>query len=387
MCKDIELFVQFEPIESSMETAANPLRILGKGTVRFPVKDSSNAVRTVELKDVNYVPRVAHNLFSVIKALVNDGFEIAIDKRECTLRHEGDGYVLSAPGGGGVDLYLLRGIGKRECALLAGGNANTKEALRWHRRTGHPGVNAMRQLHQIYFDSGAVSFPKSQINDLFCEPCAFAKSTRLPFSKAIPKMATRPGEVFHTDIGVLPIAYFSGYRYFIVFVDEYTRYVFTFLMRKRDELYHVYEDLRRKVRDKIKYIYTVVSEYDDEIKRLQSDNGKEYEKLARIIVKYGTRFRSTQAYTPQQNGMAERRIRMVMEKALCLLFEGHLSGALWGEAMMTSTYLINLTPSAAIDMRSPYLLWHNRLPRINKLRTFGCAAYQETKYTNSKHMQ
>ncbi|KAE8974178.1 hypothetical protein PR001_g26079 [Phytophthora rubi] len=78
MCK-------FEPIESSMETAANPLRILGKGTVRFPVKDSSNAVRTVELKDVNYVPRVAHNLFSVIKALVNDGFEIAIDTRECTL--------------------------------------------------------------------------------------------------------------------------------------------------------------------------------------------------------------------------------------------------------------------------------------------------------------
>ncbi|KAE8957949.1 hypothetical protein PF011_g30958 [Phytophthora fragariae] len=183
-------------------------------------------------------------------------------------------------------------------------------------------------------------------------------------------MATRPGEVFHTDIGVLPIASFSGYRYFIVFVDEYTRYVFTFLMRKRDEVYHVYEDLRRKVRDKIKYIYTVVSEYDDEIKRLQSDNGKEYEKLTRIIVKYGTRFRFTQAYTPQQNGMAERRIRMVMEKALCLLFEGHLSGALWGEAVMTSTYLINLTPSAAIDMRSPYLLWHNRLPRINKLRYY-----------------
>ncbi|KAE8895125.1 hypothetical protein PF007_g10177 [Phytophthora fragariae] len=146
-------------------------------------------------------------------------------------------------------------------------------------------------------------------------------------------------------------------------------------MRKRDEAYHVYEDLRRKVSDKIKYIYTVVSEYDDEIKGRQSDNGKEYEKLARIIVKYDTRFRFTQAYTPQQNDMTERRIRMVMEKALCLLCEGHLSGALWGEAVMTSTFLINITPSAAIDMRSPYLLWHNRLPRINKLRTFGCAVY------------
>ncbi|KAE8910599.1 hypothetical protein PF005_g1510 [Phytophthora fragariae] len=106
-------------------------------------------------------------------------------------------------------------------------------------------------------------------------------------------------------------------------------------MRKRGEVYHVYEDLRRKVRDKIKWIYTVVSQYDDEIKIVQSDNGKEYEKMARIIVKYGTRSRFTQAYTPQQNGMAERHIRMVMEKALFLLFEG----------------------------------------RINKLRTFGFATY------------
>ncbi|GMF20297.1 unnamed protein product [Phytophthora fragariaefolia] len=188
----------------------------------------------------------------------------------------------------------------------------------------------MRQSHQIYFDSGAVSFPKSQINDLFFKSCIFAKSTRLPFVYTI-----------------------------CVYVSD-------------AKVYHVYEDLRRKVKETIKYIYT---EYDDEIKRVQSDNGKEYEKLARVIAKYGTHFRFTQAYTPHQNGMAERRIRMVMEKVLCLLFDGHLSGALWGEAVMTSTYLINITPSAAIDMRSPYLLWQNRLPRITKLRTFGCAAY------------
>ncbi|GMF59085.1 unnamed protein product [Phytophthora fragariaefolia] len=131
----------------------------------------------------------------------------------------------------------------------------------------------------------------------------------------------------------------------------------------------------RSKKKKIKYIYTVVSEYDDEIKRVQNDNGKGYEKLARIIANYDTHFLFFQAYTPLQNGMTEWRICMVMEKLLCLLFEGVLSGALWGEAVLTSTYLINITPSAAIDMRSPYLLWHNRLPRITKLCTFGCAAY------------
>ncbi|GMF41676.1 unnamed protein product [Phytophthora fragariaefolia] len=124
MGKDIGLFVTFEPLESSMETAAYPLRIFGKGTVRFPVKDAINAVRSVVLKDVNYVPRVAHNRFSVIKALVNDGLKININKRECCVMTVG--YESAAPGGGRVDLYLLRGIGKRECAQLSNGNANTK---------------------------------------------------------------------------------------------------------------------------------------------------------------------------------------------------------------------------------------------------------------------
>ncbi|GMF46157.1 unnamed protein product [Phytophthora fragariaefolia] len=318
MCKDIGLFVTFEPLESSIDTAANPLRILEKGTVHFPVKDATNAVRSVELTDVNYVPRVAHNLFSVIKALVNDEFKI-----------------------NRVDLHFLRDIGKRECALLANENANTKEALWWNRRAGHPGVE--------------------------CNA-----STRLPFSKAIPKTATCPGEVFYTDIGVLPTSTFSGYRYFIVFVDEYTRYVFTFLMRKRDEVYHVYKALRRKIKEKIKYIYTVVSEYDDDIKRVQSDNGKEYEKLARIIAKSDTHFRVTQTYTPQQNGITD----------------SHGDGeapmpAVWrtfircpvGRGRDDLNLPDQITPSAAIDMRSPYLLWHNGLPRITKLRTFGCAAY------------
>ncbi|KAJ0392142.1 hypothetical protein ATCC90586_011575 [Pythium insidiosum] len=295
MCKDLSLFVSLEPCVSTMETAANPLAIYGKGTVRFPVRDVQGTVRTIELKEVNFVPRIAHNLLSVKKALKNDGFSITIDETECRLRHGEGGYVVSARDTGSVEL-----------------------------RTGHPGVNVMRELHKIYFESGAT---------------------------------------------------FSGYRYFVVFVDEYTRYLFTFLMKTRDELYHVYESLRRKVRKEINYVYSVVAVYDEEIMRVQSDNAKEYEKLARQVAQYGTRFRFTQSYTPQQNGMAERRMRMIMEKALCLLFQGHLPCALWGEAVMTATYLINITPREAIDMRSPYQVWHHRIPTIKKLRVFGCSAY------------
>ena len=167
------------------------------------------------------------------------------------LHHDGEGYTVATPGNGGVDLYLLRGLGKRECALLVTESTNAKGAMLWHRRMGHPGVNAMREMHKIYFGQGAVSFPKSQINDIFCESCIFAKASRLPFSRVTAKSSTRPGEILYTDMGTLPIVTFSGYRYFIVFVDEYTRFLFTFLMKTRDEVYHIYEDLRRKVRKQI----------------------------------------------------------------------------------------------------------------------------------------
>ena len=213
------------------------------------------------------------------------------------------------------------------------------------------------------------------MNDLFCDACIFAKSARLPFNKRAPKYAVRPGEVFYTDIGVLPIESFSGYRYFVVFVDEYTRYLFTYLLKRRDEVYHVYEDLRLEVSGQIQYVCQTVVAYDDEIRKVQSDNAKEYERLAGIIRQYGTKFRFTHAHTPQENGMAERRMRMIMEKARSMLYSGHLPCALWGEVVLTATHLINVTPSQAIDMYSPYERWFGRLPRIDKLRTFGCAAF------------
>ena len=65
-------------------------------------------------------------------------------------------------------------------------------------------------------------------------------------------------------------------------------------------------------------------------------------------------------------------MRSIMEKARSILYEGHLPLALWGEAVITATYLINITPSAAVGMRSPYQMRHRRIPTVSKLRTFGC---------------
>ncbi|KAE9329593.1 hypothetical protein PR003_g15522 [Phytophthora rubi] len=92
MCKATDLFVRLESIELRMEPVVNSLRILEK--VCELLSKTTNIVK--------YVPRVIHNLFSVVNTSVNAGFGTVINKRECTL--ETDMYYLPPPPGGGVDL-------------------------------------------------------------------------------------------------------------------------------------------------------------------------------------------------------------------------------------------------------------------------------------------
>jgi hypothetical protein len=118
------------------------------------------------------------------------------------------------------------------------------------------------------------------------------------------------------------------------------------------------------------------NEYDPEIIALQADNAKEYEKLGRILwEKYGTRAQFTNAYTPQQNGVAERRMRTIMEHVRAVLFDGNLTRALWAECVRHVTDLLNMTPSVSTHNQTPYELWHNKKPTALNLRVFGCKAF------------
>lgn len=78
-----------------------------------------------------------------------------------------------------------------------------------------------------------------------------------------------------TDIGVLPVSTFGGNRYFVIFVDEYTRFVEAFLMKQRSQLYEVYERLKVRVKTKLQYLYQELPVDDDRIKQIQSDNAKD----------------------------------------------------------------------------------------------------------------
>lgn len=113
------------------------------------------------------------------------------------------------------------------------------------------------------------------------------------------------------------------------------------------------------------------------VKCLRTDNGLEFCNVAfdNFCKQHGIERHRTCAYTPQQNGVAERMNRTIMEKVRCLLNESGLEEKFWAEAIATSVYVINRTPSAANDCNIPEELWLGKTPGYNHLRRFGAVAY------------
>ncbi|KAF1323990.1 Integrase catalytic core protein, partial [Globisporangium splendens] len=110
----------------------------------------------------------------------------------------------------------------------------------------------------------------------------------------------------------------------------------TWLPQRKSDLYDCYEDFRKKAlnvfHNDVGTIEYCENQFSPEIQRFQADNAREYEKLGRIIfAKYKTHAQFTNAYTPQQNGVAERRMRTLLERVRAHLIDGNLPKALWGK--------------------------------------------------------
>ncbi|DBA02120.1 TPA: hypothetical protein N0F65_011187 [Lagenidium giganteum] len=109
---------------------------------------------------------------------------------------------------------------------------------------------------------------------------------------------------------------------------------------------------------------------------LHADNAAEYRRLANTLRNvHGTSAYFSNAYTPQENGIAERRMRALLENVREILFDGHHPAFLWAEAPQTVTQLINWSPSAALGCVSPYRKLTGRRHQLDHLRGFGCGAF------------
>lgn len=203
-----------------------------------------------------------------------------------------------------------------------------------------------------------------------CDVCMKAKQTRKSFVP-IPEERKAKGisEVVSTDVcGPIKPTTYDGKIYFVTFVDHYSHFCVLYVIERKDEVCKKFEE----------YINLVQSKFGTRIERLTCDNGGEYvsEKFKELCRKNGIKIQYTVARNPEQNGVAERFNRTIMEKARCLMFDADMDKIFWGEAVRAAVYLINRTETSALPKGVlPAEIWYGCKQDLRKIKLFGCIAY------------
>src|SRR3954468_15582784 len=198
-----------------------------------------------------------------------------------------------------------------------------------------------------------------------CLVCVQAKQPRKSHTTAEVRNLT-PLELIHSDLcemnGVLTK---GGKKYFMTLIDDSTRYCHVFLLKSKDEALSFIK------------IYKAEAEIqlDRKIKRLRSDRGGEYfsNEFDSFCAEYGTIHERTPSYSPQSNGVAERKNRTLTDLVNAMLDTSGLSKEWWGEAIKTACHVLNRVPTKNKTI-TPFEEWERKRLKLSYLRTWSCLA-------------
>ena len=333
---------------------------LADGSVRKVLASGSIPLTTdIDLTSVHYVPDFPFNLLSVAKL---------VDTLKCVVTFGPTSFVLQDPRsmrmiGGGPrkgDLYyfrsdsLPRSASASTTAVLLSGSP-----LLWHCRYGHPSLESLRKL--VPEMSKVVSFE--------CQSCQFGKHHRLSYPGRVNKRSQSPFSLVHSDVwGPVRTSSYTGFRYFISFVDDFSRMTWVYLMKNRESVLSIVKNFHQLI--KVQFGFN--------IKILQSDNALEYVQNAMtdFCSSVGMIHRTSCPHTPQQNGVAERKNRHLLDVTRTIMFQSNVPKHFWSDAVLTACFLINRQPSSVLQGKTPFSVLHPDVdPFPLPLKVFGFSAY------------
>lgn len=143
-----------------------------------------------------------------------------------------------------------------------------------------------------------------------CITCLEAKQTRLPFKNK----GTRATKLLELELETESL---GGAKYFLTFTDDYSKKFFIYVLQKKSEVIDKFKEFKKYVEIQLEY----------KIKCLRTDNGLEFinKNISDFLKSNGIIHQTTVPHTPQQNGVAERMNRILIEKTKCMLLNAQLS--------------------------------------------------------------
>ncbi|MBW0566761.1 hypothetical protein O181_106476 [Austropuccinia psidii MF-1] len=221
----------------------------------------------------------------------------------------------------------------------------------WHDRLGNPGPEVLKLL----------GIEANKNNCLICEA---NKSHKKPFNNHF-EQAVNTLDCVHMDIvGTVTPSSVSGNCYFLTIVDQASSFKIIKFLKKKLEVFVNFCIAKKAMKSLQKKT----------LKRLVTNRGGEFvnhnfKKLSNDCENVHI---MAPPETPQHNGFAERANRTILEKTHCLMSQANLPKNYWEDTVSTAVLLLNLSPTASRKNQSPHFLWTNTLPKLERLRTFGC---------------
>ncbi|GJV76893.1 putative ribonuclease H-like domain-containing protein [Tanacetum coccineum] len=352
----------FQPFKGGKVTfGGGEGRITGKGTIRTPKLDFENVYYVKELQQFN--------LFSVSQIC---------DKKNRVLFTDTDCLVLSndfklpdesmvllrVPRKHNLYTFNLNNLAPKENLACLVAKASSDEAVKWHRRMGHVNYKNMNKLVKDNLVRGLP--PKLFKNDHTCVACCKGKQHKATY-KAITAVSSisEPLQLLHMDLfGPTSIRSIDHKYYCLVITDDYSRFCWVFFLETKDETYPILKD----------FISLVENQLNKKVKAIRCDNGTEFKnaKLIELCGEKGIKRDYSNARTPQQNGVAERKNRTLIEAARTMLADSKLPTMFWTEAVSTACYVLNRVLVTNPHNKTPYALLTGKTPSISHLNPFGC---------------
>ncbi|CAI7902760.1 unnamed protein product, partial [Closterium sp. NIES-54] len=249
------------------------------------------------------------------------------------------------------------------------------QTLLWHHRIGHPSLPRLRGMASRVLVSGLPrSLPPLPSGPTpTCVPCVEGQQRAAPHSSAFPPTEA-PLQTLHMDVwGPARVRGQGHERYFLLVVDDYSRYTTVFPLRSKGDVTEVLIDWIRAAR--LQFRESFGSDFP--VLRLHSDRGGEFSsaRLGAFCRARGVRETFTLPASPQQNGIAERRIGMVMDVARTSMIHAAAPHFLWPFAVQYAAHQLNLQPRVSVPETSPTLRWTGKVGDASVFRVWGPRAF------------
>ena len=374
MCNQPEFFTSMEelPVKKTMMMGNGEIMEISKeGDVGLKVVTNQGVVYGT-FKEVLYSPEIRRNLVSVTR-MMKQKISTVFDEetKTCYLVRGKVWFDLRDVVGTAIqsqDLWVLEEKGKSKGGGESYATEQSSEENLWHLRLGHLGSDNLKKLLSKQMVSGIQM--KGDFDNLnsVCEGCMKGRQTREPFPSSEHR-GRHLLELVHSDVcGPINPKSLGGHRYYLTFVDDFSRKSWVYLMKEKKEVFKFFKIWKAMVEN----------QSEKRIKRFRTDRGGEYlsNEYKQFLEQQGIFHEVSMAGTPQQNGVAERLNRTLQEKARSMMASSGIHGRFWGEAIVTACYLRNRSPSRVLTgNKTPEEEWSGWKPSIAHLKVFGCKGF------------